>query len=180
MRAAMTLEGIVSMTVKKTAPMVGVALALLAVNGCSEKPSDSKDYKALSRSRSDVIAGARVIRNESRAQAQPSANFFGNFYRCSEKSRIHYSLETDWITPKDDAEDLRTFEYVIRTLQSNGWVASSATSRRERTMRHGDLEIRITINPGAAWITGILGGPCYNPKKAVEHFLGRPADQLSG
>lgn len=95
------------------------------------------------------------------------------FLRCPERSRIHYSLETDWITPKSDADDLHTFDYVVKALQSNGWVASSPASRRERTMRHGNLEVRISIRPGAAWITGIFGGPCYKPGNVVGHFLDR-------
>lgn len=176
----MTNNTFVSTRIKTSALVVGIAFSLLAAAGCSEDSKDSKNYKALTRSRNDVIAGARKIRNGSRAHAQPSENFFGNFYRCPEKSRIHYSLETDWITPKNDADDLRIFDYVVKTLQSNGWVASSETSQRERTMRKRDLEIRISIRPGAAWIIGILGGPCYNPGNAVGHFLDRSADQLGG
>lgn len=174
------MKAYVSMMVKTSGPVVVIALSWLSATGCSGDSKDSKAYKELTQSRNDVITGARKIRDDSRVQAQPSENFFGDFYRCPEKSRVHYSLETDWITPKNDADDMRTFDYVVKTLQSSGWVASSVISRRERTMRHKNLEIRISIRPGAAWITGILGGPCYKLENAADHFLDRPADQLSG
>src|SRR3954467_12471559 len=90
-----------------------VGLGALALASCATDPRHSKEYKALKRSRDDVIAAAVRVRNGSRPDAQPSEKYFGNYYRCAGKDSVHYHLETDWITPRDDKEDFRTFNYVF-------------------------------------------------------------------
>src|SRR4051812_12059115 len=90
-------------------------LSILMLAGCATNPRKSKEYKALNRSRGEVIAAAVKIRNDSRPGSQPSENFSGNYDPCREKGSMHYVLETDWITPKGDEDDLQKFDYVVKT-----------------------------------------------------------------
>jgi hypothetical protein len=147
--------------------------------GCSTNPRKSAQYKALNRSRSEVIAAAREIRNESKSGSQPSENFSGNYSPCPGKGSVHYVLETDWITPRGDADDLQKFDYVVKTLLNGGWKDAATPSRRERIMRHGKLAIGIVIRPGADWIEGDLGGPCYKVGDVAEDFFEKGMDHLT-
>jgi hypothetical protein len=92
---------------------------------------------------------------------------------------MHYTLETDWITPKGDEDDLRSFEYVVKTLQQAGWKDAVTPSRRERKMRHGELAIGVVVKPGASWMTGEIGGPCYKVGDVAGDFTGKGIDHLS-
>jgi hypothetical protein len=158
----------------------GVVLGVLALAGCGTDPHDSKSSKALNQSRNEVITSATKIRNDSRAHTQPSENYYGSYRPCVEKDSIHYSLETDWITPRGDEDDLRAFSYVVEALKGDGWTDRTVPSRRERVMRHGSLEIAISIKPGASWITGYISGACYGAADAAGVFLNRKIDHLSG
>jgi hypothetical protein len=158
-----------------------IAAGALVLTGCSKDAG-----KALTRSRDETIAAARQIRHDTRAQAKPSENFSGSYSPCVGKGQSHYSttervgysLGTDWITPKGDADDLRILDYVVRTLQADGWVASS-TRPRVRSMRRNGLVMEIIARPGADWIEGNLAGRCYKVGDAAQRFVGR-GDHLSG
>jgi hypothetical protein len=157
----------------------GITVGALILTGCS---TDAR--KALTRSREEAIAAARQIRHDTRAHAKPSEQFFGSYDPCTENrftptNRVGYAMETDWITPKDDTADLRTLDYVTRTLQADGWAISS-TGSRVRTMRRKGLVIEIIARPGADWIEGHLAGPCYKVGNAAQRFVDRKTDWLSG
>jgi hypothetical protein len=162
--------------------IAAIAVGVLVLTGCSTDAG-----KALTRSRDETIAAARQIRHDTRVQAKPSEGFSGNYGPCVGKNQSHYSttdrvgysLETDWITPKSDADDLRTLDYVVRSLQTEGWAASS-TRPRVRTMRRKGLLMEIIARPGADWIEGTLAGPCYKVGDAAQRFAGRGIDHLSG
>jgi hypothetical protein len=156
-----------------------IGLSVLISAGCGADPRKSAEYRALNRSRNEVIAAAVKIRSDSRSRSQPSENFGGNYSPCQGKGSVHYSLGTDWITPKGDEDDLRTFDYIVRTLQAGGWKDSGASSRRERKMRRGELALGVSIKPGAAWIEGEIGGPCYKVADAAGDFLNKGIDHLS-
>jgi hypothetical protein len=156
-----------------------IGLTVLMSVNCGTDPRKSTEYKALNRSRAEVIAAAVKIRSDSRPSSQPSENFSGNYALCQAKGSVHYSLGTDWITPKGDEDDLRTFDYVVRTLEAAGWKDAGTPSRRERKMRRGELAIGVSIKPGAAWISGDIGGPCYKVADAAGDFLNRGIDHLS-
>jgi hypothetical protein len=170
------------LTMSKGGRIVAIGVGALVLTGCSADTG-----KALTRSRDEAIAAARQIRRDTRAQAQPSEMFSGGYGPCVGKNqsefsttdRAGYSLETDWITPEGDAVDLRTLDYVVRTLQADGWAASS-TRPRVRTMRRNGLVMKIIARPGADWIEGNLGGPCYKVGDAVQRFVESGPDQLSG
>lgn len=170
-----TLMLMVTKTVHRTA-LVGLGLLVLA--NCSADTKGSA--KSLIGSRGESIAAARKIRHDTRPQAQPSETFFGNYYPCTGKKRVHYSLETDWITPRGDADDLRTFDYIVKTLQGDEWLSASTVSRRERTLHRRGFEIELSVKPGADWITGILTGPCYALGDTAVSFVDRQIDHLSG
>jgi hypothetical protein len=155
-----------------------VGFGLLVLVNCSTDTKSSE--KLLTRSRDVSIAAARKIRHDTRVQAQPSETFFGNYYPCVGSKRVHYSLETDWITPKGDADDLRTLDYVVKTLRDDQWLAASAVSQREQTLHRRGFEIELSVKPGADWITGILTGPCYKLGDAAVRYVGRQIDHLSG
>ena len=161
--------------ISSSVALVGFGVLFLA--GCAGDPRQSKEYKALKHSRREVIAAAATVRNGSRSSAQPSEKYFGNYYRCAGKDKVHYHLETDWILLQGDNKEISTFNYIVSVLQSGGWVSSgSTTSERERTLRRGDLEMSISVKPGAAWITGYIGGPCYHVGSATGDFVNKDVD----
>lgn len=155
--------------------LIGFGTLFLA--GCAGDPRQSKEYKALKRSRTEVMAAAATVRNSSRSNAQPSEKYFGSYYSCAGKDRVHYHLETDWILLQGDNKEISTFNYIISVLQGGGWVSSgSAASGRERTLRRGDLEMSVSVKLGAAWITGEMGGPCYHVGGAASDFIDKDVD----
>lgn len=158
----------------------GMLVSLLALAGCGSDPHDSKSFKALNGSRGDVIDAAKKIRSDSRAQSQPSGNYYGSFRPCSKKGMVHYNLETDWITPKSDEDDLRVFNYVANVLKGEGWADHENPSQRRRLMKRGSLEILIYVNPGASWITGFISSACYSVTDTASEFLKRRTDYLHG
>lgn len=160
--------------------MGSVVVVAFVLTGCSSDPHDSRSYKALDRSRGDVLDAAKKLRSASRMRSQPSENYYGSFRPCAKKGVVHYDLETDWITPKGDEDDLRVFDYVANVLIADGWKDDERPSRRRRSMKRGSLEALIFVKPGASWIEGYISGGCYSVADAAGEFLNRKIDHLSG
>ena len=155
-------------------------VAALTLAGCGSDLHDSKGFKRLDRSRDEVIGAAKKIRSDSRAQTQPSENYYGSYRPCTKKGVVHYNLETDWIAPKGDKDDLRTFDYIANILRGEGWTDHETPSRGRRLMKRGSLEILIYVKPGASWITGYISSACYSVTDTAGEFLNRKTDYLHG
>jgi hypothetical protein len=158
---------------------VSISLSLLLLSGCVTDPRKSKDYKALGKSRKDVIAAAVQVRSNSKSVAHLSEDFSGSYGPCLDSGSIHYALETDWITPKGDDDDLNKFDYVVKTLENAGWKDAATPARRERKLRRGGVAIGVVIRPGADWIEGKIGGPCYKVGDVAADFINKGIDHLS-
>jgi hypothetical protein len=158
---------------------VSLGLSLLLLSGCATDPRKSKDYNALVQSRKDVIAAAVQVRSNSKTVAHLSEDFSGSYGPCLDSGLIHYILETDWITPENDDDDLNKFNHVVKILLNAGWKDASTPTRRERKMRRGELAIGVVIRPGADWIEGKIGGPCYKVGNVATDFINRGIDHLS-
>jgi len=160
-------------------PVAFISLSVLALAGCGIGQHGAADSKALTKSRDEVIAAARKIRSDSRQGAQPNQSFSGNYGQCGSKGHVQYFMETEWTTPKGDRDDLRIFNYLIDTLEDAGWKDIETPTPRARKMRRGHVAISISVKPGAMWITGEMGGSCYNVGDAAGDFLNKRIDHLS-